>query len=216
MGDYCTMRMRAPLNIAGSVIVGRLCGGTRWEEILVDFPFFRIHPAWMQDRRHNYIPHGGLQHVPQGWSDEYECRVDDESIWHLQCSVKTTSTVELFVEHILPFLIREPVEVEYEHEHPADEGTIEVEPAHHTRSGRLHGSLSLFDVILPFSKKPARLSREAKDAIRGVKFEPLVQLDYEVLEERILGSLGIPKEFLEDPKEIRHIYGGTPRSGGEE
>jgi|3_EtaG_2_1085321.scaffolds.fasta_scaffold00112_12 hypothetical protein len=117
MGDYCTLRFEAQVTLAGSLIVGRLVRGASWEGILASFPAFPIHPAWMRNDRHNFVPHGGLKHVPDGWEDVGKNDLEGTT-WKVQCSVKTTSTAELFCEHILPYLIKEPCLVEYEHEYP--------------------------------------------------------------------------------------------------
>jgi hypothetical protein len=188
MGDYCTVRFEATTSLAGSVIVSRLVRGARWAEIASAFPMFPVHPAWLLDSRRDFIPHGEMCHVPEGWGEENKNDLE-ERVWAVQCSVKTTSTVELFCEHILSYLVQEPCLVEYEHEWP------------HTG-------------VLTQTVEPRRMiAWEDSSSIRGLKADPLTE------ETPIFWPKAALKDVLNHPSAGRALfqqqYPGEPFHGEE-
>lgn len=245
MGDYCTMRLKARLNLAGAVIVGRLIKGLTWEDIRVAFPSFPLHSAFMRDYRNNAIHRGGLQFVPPGWEEGNRNELS-HAIWTLQSSVKTTSTVELFCEHVLPYLIAEPTTVEYAHEYPwtgiltktvepavepLKSGRLIVKPVGRVSTGRLSGTERFALQNIPIQSDEARrLTPELKDSIRaaarGLAREEVAYQDMLVFElEEGTDYAQVLREFEERlvvslgfPKELlfKQQYPGKPFHGGEE
>ena len=111
MGDYTGVRFTAVLNELGVSVATRLGHPEYldWLEVMAALPDLDAH-RWVALDRCNFIPRGVMSYMPDDWQNENEV-VDGR--WHVCCSLKNyKGEIAVFLDEVLPQLIREPCEVE--------------------------------------------------------------------------------------------------------
>tara|TARA_Y100000310_G_scaffold230562_1_gene233005 strand:- start:1354 stop:1770 length:417 start_codon:yes stop_codon:yes gene_type:complete len=111
MGDYTGVRFTAVLNDLGFRVAGAM-GPPRhasWVDLARDIPELAI-PRWASMGRAGFIPRGIMSYMPDDWQNENEVV---NGRWHVCCSLKNyKGEIAVFLDEVLPQLIREPCEVE--------------------------------------------------------------------------------------------------------
>jgi hypothetical protein len=135
MGDYATLRFHAVLSPLGVEVIKHLLHqalhvGPRtpvydpWSKVFADFPELPRPQSFLEDMRHNFIPFGGVSHIPEGWHRENQHGLVSHNVWGVCCSVKTPTTITKFLDEVLPHLIEGPC-IAY-HQHEMEEGHWEL------------------------------------------------------------------------------------------
>jgi len=107
MGDYWSLRFRAPMSERGLEVATRLSSPPWpcWADLGEEFAGYAAMPKAI------FIPKGGLSYAPRDW--EQACEVVDGR-WRVCCSIKIGSPeVGVFLDEVLPRLLADQVTVEW-------------------------------------------------------------------------------------------------------
>lgn len=96
-----------------------------WDTVrfMLDLPDY-----WLNDPRCTFIPYGAVCVGGDTWG-EGESYVDEEGVWHVECSMKNyTDTIRKFLDTVLPKMISEPCVAETLYEEDDEPRFFDIEP----------------------------------------------------------------------------------------
>jgi len=150
MGDYTGLRFGAKLNDQAVEMIRRMheihfdfdpnAPHDTWERMaeLYPLPEFQL---WSRYDRHSFIPYGSLAYMPDDWYEQIGAppgdhgdarlmsKLTEDNTWLVTCSLKNhMQTIEVFLQVVLPILLREPCAAEVLFESDQQPTIVMVEP----------------------------------------------------------------------------------------
>lgn len=130
MGMYTGLRFKGIVKPEfASMIKDMVVEGVEWDDLADAHPEHAFLQEYADYNRADFVPRGALAYMPDSWEEQPwtpASKATDgfdgsfnvtERLWSFQCSLKNyESTIEKFLEVIVPNMIEEAIHIEYYYE----------------------------------------------------------------------------------------------------